>query len=301
MTLLVAHPVDGASSSSNLGFAVGDEVLYLIQPTEEAKIALFDAQGKWITSAGTEEPGQPDSILAPVELLTDAGGNCYVLDQFGPSIVVVSPEGRVLRRFGTRGFDKGQMRQPVDFGIDGTGTIYVLDLGREVVLRFNTAGHMLGEVDLDPEDTLDIHWSKAIGVGSEGDFVLAADDPDPTVLRKLNHFDKYGDLESTLTLGKIEGVGQITDVAILPDGGLLFTDSQPLQGRSYTGAVYRVTPSGDFGGRVFIKDPIRGARYSPVRAKAVGDRLFVLTSTNLVCQVDLEGNVLLTWGAGELG
>lgn len=290
-----------AAMAQKRGFALTEEVIYLLQPSEDQKLAILDWNGKWLKSAGTEEPQQPDTLLAPVELLTDAAGNCYVLDQFGPSIIVFNSQGQALRRWGTRGFERGEMRQPVDFGLDDLGQLYVLDLGREAVLRFSTWGDFIDEIALDAATTAKLHWSTAIAVASDGTFYLVADQPGVEgLLRTLTRYSAGGDRTGQLTVAKADAMGTITDLAVLPEGKLLFVDHQSGTGSSYSGALYLFSSLASLEWRHFLSDPQRGRRYSPVRVKVFNGATYALTSTNLVVRVGEAGVVERSWGAGEL-
>lgn len=289
------------AATNNVGFALSEEVIYLIQPTEEQKLALLDWNGKWLMSIGSEEPNQPDTLIAPVELVTDAAGNCFVLDQFGPAILHVTREGRVIRRWGERGFDRGQMRKPVDFALDDHGKLYVLDLGREAVLRFSTAGVFLDEIALDAENTDKLSWSTCIAVEPEGQFLLVADAPGVEgLLRTLSRFSASGDRLGQLTIAKVDAMGSITDIALMPEGQLVFVDHQQGTGSAYTGALYRFTSLADMESRIFLTDLERGRRFSPVRVKVWRGAMYALTQTNLLVRVSADGRIERSWGAGEL-
>ncbi|MEO7993177.1 MAG: 6-bladed beta-propeller [bacterium] len=299
-SLICLTPASAKPSLLQRGFAVTRDVVFLIQPTEVAKLALFDERGKWITSVGTEEPNQPDSIIAPVELVTDSGGLCYVLDQFGPSVIVVGHDGKVLRRWGARGDEPGQMRQPIDFGLDSHNILWVLDPGRKAIIKFDTSGRFLSEVLLGTDSLRDLAWSNCIAVGPEGDFAVIADQPEGDILRNVRFFDAFGVAGAQWTLGKIAESGEIQDALLRADGSLLFADTQAAAGGAYRGAIYRFTGSGDYDQRWMLEEPRTGRSFTPVRIKQLGGVLYVLTQTNVVCRLDETGAIVQTWGAGEL-
>lgn len=79
----------------------------------------------------------------PVDVSVDREGNLYVLDAKLSQVSVYSREGRLLREFGSKGRQPGQLNRPKALAINPDGEILVVDTGNHRVQVFSPEGRFL--------------------------------------------------------------------------------------------------------------------------------------------------------------
>ena len=65
----------------------------------------------------------------------DAYGFLYLLDKKRGRVREISPDGKVLGRFGTSGKGRRQFKKPLGLSIGSDGTLFVVDTGNKRVVR----------------------------------------------------------------------------------------------------------------------------------------------------------------------
>lgn len=111
----------------------------------EGTIYVSDLEGiKRFTYRGEligmfEPPGLEEKVTQAI-MTVDGAGNFYFLDTRNHRVLVVSPEGKVLVRFGSKGTGSGQFMAPSGITVDGSGTIYITDGRATPVQIFDSAG-----------------------------------------------------------------------------------------------------------------------------------------------------------------
>lgn len=86
-------------------------------------VLRFDASGELVWSL----PGAAEDADTVEDLAVDGVGNIYLLTR-SEAIIVLSPEGRLLSRFGSSGDEPGQLRAVGAIAVDGQSRIYVSDI-----------------------------------------------------------------------------------------------------------------------------------------------------------------------------
>lgn len=236
----------------------------------------------------TGSPADPAAVLKP--LLTfgmgeldrprgigvDAQGNVYVGDRNRGRIVVYSPEGKRLRKWGrllqgeAAAALPGELGEIRDLDVAADGTVYVFDsTGRLQV--FSSEGKVLRVVDTNPFAT---YGPTGIAVGPDGSIYIA--DTGISRLLKLapsNDGQPFSQLQGKANGTETAGLDQPVDVAVAAeDASILFaadlkdrivqispgdaiTSSWPmLVGRDEGGS--RLAADAD-GARVYATDPER--------------------------------------------
>jgi DNA-binding beta-propeller fold protein YncE len=115
------------------------------------------------------DPSTPTDIHG--QIAVGPHGDVYVSDSGNARVQVFTPQGRVVRQFGSYGSGKGQFLRPYHLAVDATGDVYVADDQVGTLSKFSPAGKVL--------------WT--IGGG-------ASSDPDLTGLFKFHGFDAHGRL-----------------------------------------------------------------------------------------------------------
>ena len=125
------------------GIDVTSDGLVLVADSNNGRVQALTADGEFVWSVGRSRSDgvvQPDVVSdfgLPRDVATLDDGSIAVLDSFGFSIVLLSPELEVIGEFGTRGANPGQLNFPNSIGTLGD-TVIVSDKenGRVQVLEF---------------------------------------------------------------------------------------------------------------------------------------------------------------------
>jgi tripartite motif-containing protein 71 len=120
------------------------------------RVQKFSAEGEFLAEVGTIVPDAvpshfsanvstadlPDAqLVRPEGLAVDRAGNVYVADYGRNRIVKFSPDGQLLRAWGTRGPATGEFVGPKGVAVDRlSGRVYVADTGNGRVQRFSSDG-----------------------------------------------------------------------------------------------------------------------------------------------------------------
>lgn len=79
------------------------------------------------------------------DLAFDTGGRLYLVDRKGPRIVVLSPNGELVREIGHAGDGPGEFRDPRSIAALPDGSVVVHDGRSRRLLRFDSAGTAIGD------------------------------------------------------------------------------------------------------------------------------------------------------------
>jgi phage tail-like protein len=126
------------------GLAVSDTMLYVADSGHHRVQALFlyNYQVRFILGAVDQcnHPTAGDSAGAfnnPTDVVLDAGGNIYVVDQGNKRVQKFNKCGRYLTQFGA-----DILTSPINIGIDNEGFVYVLDKAQQCVIKFDSEGNV---------------------------------------------------------------------------------------------------------------------------------------------------------------
>lgn len=116
------------------GIATGPDGRIFVADRENGRIQVFDANHRFVAEWKGELIGRPWAVAV------DDKGNVYAVDGGDQSaarprggVVKISPDGRVLARFGTYGRAAGQLDWGHGIAVGKDGAVYVGDLeGRRV-------------------------------------------------------------------------------------------------------------------------------------------------------------------------
>jgi DNA-binding beta-propeller fold protein YncE len=122
------------------GIDVGADGTVYVADSNHSRVLAFTPQGKLKWSVGSIPTGtsgkNSDVFGLPRGLVVTEGGNILVVDAFNFQIVAISPEGKVIGRFGERGTEPGQLN--FANAIDSQGDLVLVadkDNNRVQVLR----------------------------------------------------------------------------------------------------------------------------------------------------------------------
>jgi DNA-binding beta-propeller fold protein YncE len=126
------------------------------------RVICLNAAGKkqWIIGAET-------GLLRPTGI-TAADDRLFVVDTLAHDVVAISPEGRVLDRFGSRGGEPGQFNYPTSIARDRAGRLYVVDAMNFRVQSFTPQGRFISTFGQAGDGSGDFSRPKGIALDSEG-------------------------------------------------------------------------------------------------------------------------------------
>ena len=76
----------------------------------------------------------------------DGAGNLYILDPFAPHVVVIDPQGELVRTIGRAGVGPGEFRFPYHLAVWRDGRLAVSDIARGAILVFGPGGEFARSV-----------------------------------------------------------------------------------------------------------------------------------------------------------
>jgi len=163
-------------------------------------VMKFSPQGKLLMTIGTGgEPGDPPTRLTePNDVLVAPDGSIFIaeahqaqfLDQNPPNgvgrITKWSPDGKLIKSFGSYGYGAGEFRGPHALAMDSRGRLFVADRGNRRIQIFDQDGKHLDTwyqfsrisglhidrndtlyaIDSESDDNYNPGWRKGLRVGS---------------------------------------------------------------------------------------------------------------------------------------
>jgi hypothetical protein len=105
------------------------------------------------------EESSPREFVWPRFLDIDSKGNIYIVDRVSASVKKFDKEGRFLESFGRDGQGPGEMRFPYMI-IILNDILFVYDPGGRRLVKFDTAGHFLGNLSIQKYGIL---FTKSVG------------------------------------------------------------------------------------------------------------------------------------------
>jgi len=188
--------------------------------SETSKITIFDIKGNlkqsWGTMGNTDgQLNSPASILAEKTLV-------HVSDAGNSRIVTFDNDGNFIRNWGNSGINYQSVQNPTDIAVDDSGIYYVSDGNQNKIIKFNTNGTYVGEINSILTASAKFSSIESITVHDDDAFLLSS-----TNNRILNFHSTGGFLKSFGTTG--DGDKQLqnpTSLEFADDDNLYVADSQ---------------------------------------------------------------------------
>ncbi|MEM8874632.1 MAG: 6-bladed beta-propeller [Planctomycetota bacterium] len=157
----------------------------------------------------------------PVGLSVGPDGNLWVPDTHYSRVVIYSPEGEELRRFGANGYEPGQYLLPTDIAFDEAGNAYVAEYGgNDRITVLDPDGNVLRIIG--SRGTDDGQFLRPQSILIVGDELFVAD----AINHRIAVFDLAGNFRRNLG-SQGTGLGELNfpyGLDIHPDGDLVVTE-----------------------------------------------------------------------------
>lgn len=166
--------------------------------------------------------GQP--FDQPFAIAVDPrNGNVIVTDAHHERVVVLTPDGKFIRQFGSRGDGPGQFHRPTGLAVGPDGDIYVADYDLDRVQKFSPKGKFLLQWGSHGSGPTQFNVPEGMAVGPHG-HIYVSDFLNKVVKVFTNH-GKY--LRTIGSPGKwrLGTFDYPTDVDVAADGRMLVADS----------------------------------------------------------------------------
>ena len=176
-----------------------------------ARIQRLDDDGRFLNAWTTPA----DDLGKPVGLTIGPDGNVWVPDTHYCRVIVYTPTGEEVMRFGEPGDGPGQFRLPTDVAFDAAGHVYVSEYnGNDRIQVFDRHGKYLREFGRFGDGPGEFNRPQSIAIA--GDTLYVAD--------AVNHeIDVFG-LDGTFRRSVGDGLRYPYGLDVLPGGELLVTE-----------------------------------------------------------------------------
>ncbi len=145
-TLLATWGAKGAGLGqldSPVGVAVDGRGHVYVTDRGNNRIQTFSAMGTPLAVWGKKhDRTHPGQFALPAGIAVDAHGTVYVADE-NSTTLILSPEGKTLHAWGSKGDQPGQFRHPVGLAVDLRGRLYVADKLNARIQTFSADGTAL--------------------------------------------------------------------------------------------------------------------------------------------------------------
>ena len=191
------------------GLSVSQEDHVYCTDVLEHTVCKFSLEGELLMTLGTPgRAGEPDMPFnMPTQAAASPSGDIYVSDGYGQSrIHCLSPEGELLRSWGSKGTGPGQFNTPHGICIDSRGRALVADRGNNRIQVFDADGIFLAEWPMPAPN--DVYIDKDDHVyASDGIFNLEGERL-AQVEGMMGHILSFSGVQeaSRLQLTKVEGM-----------------------------------------------------------------------------------------------
>jgi DNA-binding beta-propeller fold protein YncE len=253
---------------------------------------------EWISTLGERGSGN-GQLLEPHGVTVGEDGIVYVADTGNVRVQAMDRTGKFIYSFGKFGFDEGQLTNPVDVIVDGSGAICALDSDRGIVVRYGPDGNFLQNVVLNLKlapiafSNRPLIFPQGFCLGRTGGFVIADTEKSRIIAleasgRPIMEFGSYGSGPGNLNYPR--------GVAVAPDGSIYVADSGNARIQRYDAGYRAVAVIGGKG-----SDEGRFLNPTGIAVDSQG-RLYVCDTGNDRIQIfDAEGRFLYAFGHSGKG
>ena len=225
-----AGDAPGGTFNEPWDVALGPDGSVYVSDTWNHRVQKFTATGEFINMWGYFGQGEaPDAFWGPRGLGIDRDGRVYVMDTGNDRVVVFDADGNFVTEFGTEGFDKGQLDEPVGIAIDQTdGKVFISDTWNQRIQVFiPSAGAQIFTPVLSWDvkawlgETLENKPFLAVSPVNGNLFVLDPEGPRVLEFTQNGEYVRgWGDLNTGA-----QAFGLISGISITADGQVWVSDS----------------------------------------------------------------------------
>ncbi len=136
------------------------------------RIAIFDADGTFLSQWGTSGSGQGE-LDGPAGLAFDQDDHLLVVDSRNHRVQKFTKDGTPLSSWGTEGSAPGQLNTPWGITVDSQGAVYVADWKNSRVQKFDSDGQLQMQFGQPGDGPQDLNHPSDVAVDDDGDVYVA--------------------------------------------------------------------------------------------------------------------------------
>jgi hypothetical protein len=217
-------------------------------PRDDHEVSLEPAE---VYSVGSVDGAAWETFAQVPQVAFDARGNLYVFDRDNARVVVVAPDGTLLREVGAEGGGPGELRSPMSMAVSRDGSVTIFDVGHMAFVRFGpdgsfiaqdrhdmSAGIPTGDLTPDPDGGVLFSGSGAIAIRSSS-ANSEMSDPDSRPIRRV-----LPGRDATVAYDAWQLPRETQMEAMSTGGGFNFTAEMPRLRAFEPGLSFDVLPDG---------------------------------------------------------
>ena len=115
------------------------------------------------------------NVNRPWGLTTNSEGHIIVVEESVCRVLIITPEGMMIRSFGSYGSANGQFISPKGVAVDNADNIYVVDYGNHRIQKFTSTGEFTATVGTKGSNPLQFHFPVGIGFNKKNGKLYVCD------------------------------------------------------------------------------------------------------------------------------
>lgn len=152
-----------------VGIVVHQRRVY-VADTENNRIQVFKEDGTWLA---TWEDAGGIRLERPMHLALGPDGLLYVPLYSADRLVVMTPEGRLVRSWGSSGSQPGQFDAPAGVAVTPDAVVYVADFNNHRIQVFDQEGHFLRSMGQKGHAHGEFYYPTDVAIGPDGSLYVA--------------------------------------------------------------------------------------------------------------------------------
>lgn len=131
--------------SSPISIAIDRRDVVYVTDLNNARLQKFTAEGEYLAGFDLPLDKAPRKSCIVGDPAVDGDSNAYLSLMVQDKLQVYSEDGRLLREWGKRGAEDGDLRQPGGIVLAPGGNVYVADQGNHRIQIFDSVGKFWGK------------------------------------------------------------------------------------------------------------------------------------------------------------
>ena len=213
--LTIDNSIIDFSNISDISISPNSELFVIDSDT--SKIYIFDITGNFINSWHASD--STGNLNNPVSILVEKS-TVHVSDAGNSKIITFDHDGNFIREWGNSGIDYQSVQNPTDIAVDDLGIYYVSDGNQNKILKYNSDGIYVDEINSILTASAKFASIKSITTSDDDVFLLSTINN-----RILNFHSNGGFLKSFGTAGQSDKQIQNPTSLEFDDGNLYVADS----------------------------------------------------------------------------
>ena len=160
------------NNGSFQGITVNMEGNIFICDNNYHRIQIFDSEGKFISTFGTNGNGD-GQFNNPSGITVNSEGNILVCDKNNHRIQVFNSKGQFISKFGSQGNGNGQFQNPEGICVDLNDNIYVCDSGNNRIQIFDSEGNFISKFGSQGNGNDQFNYPIGVAVNSKGNIIVS--------------------------------------------------------------------------------------------------------------------------------